>query len=389
MSSTLKLKHCVAALILILSGWMAAAQTRTVKGSVSDAQGPLPGVSVLVKGTTNGTSTDLDGNFSLSVPDDAVLVFSYIGYRTEELKPGKSGTVKLIMEADATLLDELVVVGYGTQAKSHLTGSISKIGGESLIDRPVSDVTTALQGQIAGLSINNNTSEVGVTPTIRVRGTGSISADSAPLVIVDGFPDAQGLANVTDRQRNEIKTDGKSPAALVAQEGETLRMSWKFCLPEGMKTTTNFCHIHQLKGIDNSDGTADVSMPLITFTCRSLSSGKQQLQVIHVGRTEDNTGNEYLAKADLADFLGQWVSVSETVTFAGDGSYHLVIYRMSDGKQLMKVDKEHVDLWRSGTTGLRPKWGIYRSFGQNRSLAGQLRDEILHFADFYIEKLQQ
>ena len=200
--------------------------------------------------------------------------------------------------------------------------------------------------------------------------------------------DDRGLANVTDRQRNEIKTDGKSPAALVAQEGETLRMSWKFCLPKGMKTTTNFCHIHQLKGIDNSEGTADVSMPLITFTCRSLSSGKQQLQVIHVGRTEDNTGNEYLAKADLSDFLGQWVSVSETATFAKDGSYHLVVFRMSDGKQLLKVDKEHVDLWRSGTTGLRPKWGIYRSFGQNRSLAGQLQDEILHFADFYIEKVK-
>ena len=214
MSSTLKLKHCVAVLILILSGWMAAAQTRTVKGSVADAQGPLPGVSVLVKGTTNGTSTDLDGNFSLSVPDDAVLVFSYIGYRTEELKPGKSGTVKLIMEADATLLDELVVVGYGTQAKSHLTGSISKIGGESLIDRPVSDVTTALQGQIAGLSINNNTSEVGVTPTIRVRGTGSISADSAPLVIVDGFPDAQGLNNLNanDIKSIEVLKDAASAA---------------------------------------------------------------------------------------------------------------------------------------------------------------------------------
>lgn len=199
--------------------------------------------------------------------------------------------------------------------------------------------------------------------------------------------DDRGLPNIKDRQRNEIKTDGKSPAAMVAQEGETLRMSWKFCLPDGMKTTTKFCHIHQLKGIDNKDGTADVGIPLITFTCRSVSGGKQQLQVIYNGRSQNNTGNEYLAKVNLADFLGEWVSVSETVKFAEKGTYSVVIHRLRDGKQLLKVDVKDKDLWRDGTTGLRPKWGIYRSFGDNRSLASELRDEILHFADFYIEKL--
>ena len=200
--------------------------------------------------------------------------------------------------------------------------------------------------------------------------------------------DDRGLANVTDRQRNEIKTDGKSPEGLVAKtEGETLRMSWKFQLPAGMKTTTKFCHVHQLKGIDNKEGTADVSLPAITFTCRSLSSGKQQLQVIHVGRTEDNTGNVYLGKADLADFLGEWVSVVETVKFAKDGTYQLQMVRMRDGKKLMSIDRKGIDMWRTGTTGMRPKWGIYRSFGEGRSLEGQLRDETLHFADFCIEKL--
>jgi hypothetical protein len=199
--------------------------------------------------------------------------------------------------------------------------------------------------------------------------------------------DDRGKPEITDRQRNEIKTDGKSPAALVAQEGETLRISWKFRLPEGFQTTTNFCHIHQLKGIDNSDGTADVGMPLITFTCRSLSSGGQQFQVIHVGRTEDNASNNYLKKVNLADFLGEWVTVTETVKFAKNGRYQLVIYRMSDGRKLVELDKSGLDLWRTGTTGLRPKWGIYRSLGKNHVLAPQLRDEVLNFADFYIEKL--
>ncbi len=201
--------------------------------------------------------------------------------------------------------------------------------------------------------------------------------------------DDRGKTNITDRQRNEIKTDAKSPAALVAQEGETLRISWKFRLPEGFRTTTKFCHIHQLKGIDNSEGTADVGNPLITFTCRSVSNGKQQFQVIHVGRTEDNTGNNYLKKVDLADFLGEWVTVTETVKFAKNGRYQVVIYRMSDGKKLVEADVSNLDLWRTGTTGLRPKWGIYRSFGENRSLASQLRDEVLNFSDFYIEKLSK
>lgn len=199
--------------------------------------------------------------------------------------------------------------------------------------------------------------------------------------------DDRGLPNVTDRQRNEIKTDGKSPEKMVAKtEGETLRMTWKFRLPEGMKTSTKFCHVHQLKGIDNKEGNADVSLPVITYTCRSQSNGTQQFQVIHVGRTEDNTGNVYLAKANLADFLGEWVSVEETVTFAKDGRYQLKIFRMRDGKQLVNVDKKGIDMWRSGITGMRPKWGIYRSFGEGRSLESELRDEVLKFADFLIEK---
>ena len=199
--------------------------------------------------------------------------------------------------------------------------------------------------------------------------------------------DDRGISNVTDRQRNEIKTDSKSPSSMVAAEGETLRMTWKFRLPEGMQTTTNFSHIHQLKGIDNKEGTADVGLPLITFTARTLSNGKQQLQVIHTAPVEQDNAKTYLAKVDLSGFLGQWVEVTETVTFASDGRYELVIRRMSDNSELIKVSPVSLPMWRTGTTGLRPKWGLYRWFGENRSGASQLRDECLKFADFYIEKL--
>ena len=192
------------------------AQPRTVRGVVSDENGPLIGVSVMLKGAESvGTATDIDGKWSLQIDSpDAVLKFTYVGFKSMEVPVGKSDVLDVKMEQDAALLDELVVVGYGTQSKSHLTGSISKIGGASLIDMPVSDVTQALQGQIAGLTVNNTTSEVGVTPAIRVRGTGSISADSSPLVIVDGFPVPDGLSsvNANDIKSIEILKDAASAA---------------------------------------------------------------------------------------------------------------------------------------------------------------------------------
>lgn len=198
--------------------------------------------------------------------------------------------------------------------------------------------------------------------------------------------DDRGLDYVIDRQRNEIKTDGKSPKTMVAAEGETLEMRWKFRLPEGMKTTSKFCHIHQLKGIDNSEGTADVGLPLITFTPRS-SGSKQIFQVIFVPPTEQGGGNQYLAQVDLKDFLGEWVAVTERVTFAQSGSYELTITRISDDKELVRVVDQGRNFWRTGAPAMRPKWGIYRNFGENGSIKNQLRDEVLLFADFEIIKL--
>lgn len=201
--------------------------------------------------------------------------------------------------------------------------------------------------------------------------------------------DDRGKADVTDRQRNEIKTDGHSPDSLVAQYGETLRMTWKFRLPEGMQTTNKFAHIHQLKGLDNKAGNADVALPAITFTCRTLSNGKQQFQVLYTASKVESDGKStYLARTDLSEFLGEWVSVTETVSFSDDGRYSVVVTRIRDGKQLAKVDGAELDMWRTGCTGMRPKWGLYRNFGEGRSMASQLRDEVLKFADFDVRKLK-
>ncbi len=120
--------------------------------------------------------------------------------------------------------------------------------------------------------------------------------------------DDRGKPNITDRQRNEIKTDAKSPESMVARQGEELVLRWKFRLPEGMQTTKNFCHVHQIKGIDNSE--AWPTWPIPSLPLRPVrSNGKQELQVIYVGPTSAATGNVYLARVPLSDFLGEWVEV--------------------------------------------------------------------------------
>lgn len=226
----------------------AGAQNRTVSGTVKDENGPIPGASVVVQGTTTGTITDLDGRYSLNVKGNPVLVFSTIGYKTVSNKLGDSDVMNVVLESDNILLEETVVVGYGTQAKSHLTGSISKLSGDGLVDIPVSDITTALQGQVAGLTISNLTSEVGVAPSIRVRGTGSISADSGPLVIVDGYPVADGLAsvNASDVKSIEVLKDAASAAIygsraangvimITTKSGEIDKPSYSIKVYEGVK----------------------------------------------------------------------------------------------------------------------------------------------------------
>lgn len=201
--------------------------------------------------------------------------------------------------------------------------------------------------------------------------------------------DDRGLPNITDRQRNEIKTDAKSPASMVGQQGDEMIFRWKFRLPEEMKTTEKFCHLHQIKGIDNAEGTADVGNPLITFTARTLSNGKQQFQVIFVGPSSVSTGNVYLARADLAEFLGRWVEVEERVVCGMQGSYRVSVKRLDDGRELVSVSETGLAMWREGAAGVRPKWGIYRSFGAGGSLKARLRDEVLRFADFSVEKVSK
>ncbi len=189
-------------------------QSEIVTGVVSDDNGtPLPGASVVVKGTTTGTVTDFDGKYSIEVDSDGVLVFSYIGYKTVEVEVDGNSIIDTTLPIDATQLDDVVVVGYGTQKKSEVTSSISQIDGEDFQTSTASNAAMALQGRASGVEFVNSGTP-GSTPSIRIRGVGTIN-NSQPLIVLDGVPvDGNVLAQIasSEIQSVEILKDAASGA---------------------------------------------------------------------------------------------------------------------------------------------------------------------------------
>ncbi|GAA4442997.1 TonB-dependent receptor [Pontibacter saemangeumensis] len=164
--------------------------TKTVTGKVTDEKGEgLPGVTVLVKGTANGTATGMDGDFSLSLPDgEATLVFSFIGYQAQEVPVNNQSTVNVTLSADTKALEEVVVIGYGTVKKSDLTGSVSSVSSEDFNQGPQLAAQQLIQGKVAGVNISKNSGKPGGSNTVRIRGGTSISASNDPLYVIDGVP---------------------------------------------------------------------------------------------------------------------------------------------------------------------------------------------------------
>lgn len=180
-----------------------SAQTVTVKGTVTDKTGEtVIGASVVEKGNTgNGTITDIDGNFSLSVPTNATLVFSYVGMTTQEIAVKGQQTINVVLSDDAQALEEVVVIGYGSVKKKDLTGSVATVNSETLAAVPVASATEALQGKMAGVQITTTEGSPDAEMKIRVRGGGSITGDNTPLFIVDGFP----VESISDIPASDIE----------------------------------------------------------------------------------------------------------------------------------------------------------------------------------------
>ncbi|MEB2774696.1 TonB-dependent receptor [Algoriphagus sp. D3-2-R+10] len=184
-----RIKHSVLmTFLMVCLPFLASAQISMVAGTVtSDTGETMPGVSIVIKGTTTGTTTDIDGRYSISAASDATLVFSFIGLVTKEIPVNGISTHDVILETDISQLDEILVVGYGTTKKSDLTGSVSSVKAEELTAFPVANATQALQGRAAGVSVQANNGDPGGALKVRIRGGNSINASSDPLYVVDGF----------------------------------------------------------------------------------------------------------------------------------------------------------------------------------------------------------
>jgi len=180
-------------------------QAKVVKGVVTDESNlPMAGVNVVIKGTTTGTFTDANGRYSIEVPsDDAVLVFSFVGYQSEEVTVGTQTQIDLNLVLDLVSLGDIVVVGYGTQRKEAVTGSVASISGDEIRDVPASNFSQSLQGRIAGVEMSQTSTKPGAAMQIRIRGTRSLTATNDPLIVLDGIPFA---GSISDLNLNDVKS---------------------------------------------------------------------------------------------------------------------------------------------------------------------------------------
>ncbi len=192
----------------------AVQQTKKVTGRVSDSMGTLIGATIMEKGTTNGVVTDYDGNFSINVQPGATLVVSYVGYVSQEIKVGNQSNLNIMLEDEGRNLNEVVVIGYGTQRREAVTGSVANVNGEKLNQIAATNAAQALQGRVAGVLMTQTGSKPGDEMQIRIRGQRSLSASNDPLIVLDGIPFMGQLSDInpTDIKSMDILKDASATA---------------------------------------------------------------------------------------------------------------------------------------------------------------------------------
>jgi len=200
------LKALLFSCVLLFTGHLATAQSKTVTGTVTSSEddAPIPGVNIVIKNTTTGSVTDVNGQYSLAVGETDILIFSSIGFTTQEIPVAGRSVIDVTMESDVRSLEELVVVGYGSQLKKEITGSVQTVTAKDLKDIPVSQISQKLQGKLAGVQINQTTGKPGQGMNIRIRGQLSVSGGSDPLFVVDGFPLTGNIGSINPDEIEDI-----------------------------------------------------------------------------------------------------------------------------------------------------------------------------------------
>ena len=227
---------------MLFAALAAKAQTATVTGVVLDADGPLPGASVFVKGTNNAVVTDFDGNFTLSNVDaaKATLTVSYVGYENKEVKlDGRTSGIEIFMEANSTMLDEMVVIGYGTQKRGNLTGALSSIESATIERLPVANVGEAMIGRMPGVQVTTPDGSPDAEVTVRIRGGSSITQSNDPLVLIDGFEGSLNDVPATDIDNIQVLKDAASTAIYGARGANGVVLVTTKRPNEGRHTTSS------------------------------------------------------------------------------------------------------------------------------------------------------
>ena len=215
--------------------------SRIIKGTILDATGmPVIGANVMVKGTTNGTITDMDGKFSLKVDKNAILVVSYIGYANQEIKVGNQNTLSITMKEDAEALDELVVVGYGVQKKVNLTAAVETVNSEVLENRPVKSATEMLEGVVPNLNISTTSGAPDATASLNIRGFTGMNSKGSPLVLVDGVEQSLDMVNPNDIESISVLKDAAASAIYGSRAPYGVVLITTKSGKKGMKTSINY-----------------------------------------------------------------------------------------------------------------------------------------------------
>lgn len=294
---------------------VAPAKSKKVSGVITDAKGEaIIGATVLVVGQSTGSITNFDGRFDLELTADDKLQISYIGYATQTVAVGNNTALNIVLLEDSKQIEEVVVVAYGTQKKSHLTGAIASLKNDNLDEIAVSRVDQALQGKLAGLQIINTSPEAGEKPQIRIRGLGSISASSEPLVVIDGFPIEDGLSMISmgDVESIEVLKDAASSALygsraaggvilITTKSGNMRRPKYSF------KMFTGISSVIKLPEILNANEYIEMMQREAEMRKLDPSVNGVQNQTMLFNRLTDPERSMYLIQKYMVDQPTNWL----------------------------------------------------------------------------------
>ncbi|WP_139955839.1 SusC/RagA family TonB-linked outer membrane protein [Flavicella sediminum] len=325
-----KLKAFAITSIMLLSFAPIQAQSITVKGNVTGDGEPLPGVSILVKGTANGVISDFDGMYEIKAKKGDVLLFTYLGFIAKEIKVGDKAIINATLVSDVAALDEVVVIGYGTQKKKEVTGAVSSVKAEELEKMATSDLGTALQGQIAGVNVTQSSGAPGSESNVIIRGLSSVNASSAPLYVVDGIPqESDPKLGIQEIETIDVLKDAASAAIygtrgaggvilITTKKGKVGTMSVKLNSYYGVQDVTSLT--------PRLDFEEDLYVQFLSSATLNGTYFGETWTPIEYGITQltNNTNLESLVVQNQAEIQNHSISVSggkEGLTYSVVGSF--------------------------------------------------------------------